>query len=381
MLLKRALNTPARVLQHHRPQRRDAGRVLDDRDRRQHEQHGADHAASRAPARSWWPAPSTSTRCGAIARSWRSTAAPCRRRCSSRSCSATCAARSPARDTNKKGLIEVAEGGTHLPRRNRRDDADDAGEAAARAAGPPLPAAGRHRGSRRPTSASSRPPTRTCRSWWPRGGSAKTSSTGINVLPIQLPPLRERRRGHPAAGRALPARSSPRRWASRCGRSQRTALQLLQAHHWRGNVRELQNAIERAVALEQTRGGPAGEPARATCGVRHGGRADGDRRAAGAAGPRRGLRPRGARRGVLPALHRAGAGARRRGAGEGGGAARHELPVVPLLRQEIQSALDAADRRQRRVSDHFLTAAALTQSVRLPGLSAATGVRRHASMH
>src|SRR6185369_16459075 len=27
---------------------------------------------------------------------------------------------------------------------------------------------------------------------------------------------------------------------------------LLQAHPWRGNVRELQNAIERAVALEQT---------------------------------------------------------------------------------------------------------------------------------
>jgi two-component system response regulator PilR (NtrC family) len=30
------------------------------------------------------------------------------------------------------------------------------------------------------------------------------------------------------------------------------ALQLLQEHEWRGNVRELQNALERAVALEQT---------------------------------------------------------------------------------------------------------------------------------
>ena len=30
------------------------------------------------------------------------------------------------------------------------------------------------------------------------------------------------------------------------------ALQLLQEHEWRGNVRELQNAMERAVALERT---------------------------------------------------------------------------------------------------------------------------------
>jgi two-component system response regulator PilR (NtrC family) len=30
------------------------------------------------------------------------------------------------------------------------------------------------------------------------------------------------------------------------------ALQLLLDHQWRGNVRELQNAIERAVALERT---------------------------------------------------------------------------------------------------------------------------------
>jgi two-component system response regulator PilR (NtrC family) len=30
------------------------------------------------------------------------------------------------------------------------------------------------------------------------------------------------------------------------------ALRLLQDHTWRGNVRELQNAIERAVALERT---------------------------------------------------------------------------------------------------------------------------------
>ena len=41
---------------------------------------------------------------------------------------------------NKKGLVEAAEGGTHLPGRNRRDGAVDAGEAAARPAGAPIPA-------------------------------------------------------------------------------------------------------------------------------------------------------------------------------------------------------------------------------------------------
>ena len=39
--------------------------------------------------RNGWRAPFTSTRCGAIARSWRSTAARCRKRCSNRSSSAT----------------------------------------------------------------------------------------------------------------------------------------------------------------------------------------------------------------------------------------------------------------------------------------------------
>ena len=67
-----------------------------------------------------------------------------------------------------------------------------------------------------------------------------------------------------------------------------------------------------------------------------------------AAGTGRGVRPGGAGRGVLPPLHRLGAGARRRSADQGGRAARDELPVVPLLRQEAQSPLVAG--RQTRDS-------------------------------
>jgi two-component system response regulator PilR (NtrC family) len=56
-----------------------------------------------APARTWSPAPSTTTRSGASVLSWRSTAAASRRRCSSPSSSATCAARSRAPTPTRRG--------------------------------------------------------------------------------------------------------------------------------------------------------------------------------------------------------------------------------------------------------------------------------------
>jgi two-component system response regulator PilR (NtrC family) len=73
----------------------------------------------------------------------------------------------------------------------------------------------------------------------------------LNVLSIALPPLRDRREDIP-----LLAEHFLQQFVSQMGKRVRTisaeAMQLLQEHTWRGNVRELQNAIERAVALEQT---------------------------------------------------------------------------------------------------------------------------------
>ena len=73
----------------------------------------------------------------------------------------------------------------------------------------------------------------------------------LNVLPLQLPPLRDRVEDIPLLAEHFLAH-----FASQMGKRVRTisapALRLLQDHPWRGNVRELQNAIERAVALEQT---------------------------------------------------------------------------------------------------------------------------------
>ena len=73
----------------------------------------------------------------------------------------------------------------------------------------------------------------------------------LNVLSIPLPPLRDRAEDIP-----LLAERFLSDFATQMGKPVRTlsadALKVLLAHTWRGNVRELQNAIERAVALEQT---------------------------------------------------------------------------------------------------------------------------------
>jgi two-component system, NtrC family, response regulator PilR len=73
----------------------------------------------------------------------------------------------------------------------------------------------------------------------------------LNVLSIQVPPLRDRTEDIP-----LLATHFLEQFAAQMGKPIKTisaaALQLLQEHEWRGNVRELQNAMERAVALERT---------------------------------------------------------------------------------------------------------------------------------
>ena len=74
----------------------------------------------------------------------------------------------------------------------------------------------------------------------------------INVIPMRLPPLRERQRRHPAARRALRRAVRASRWGSRSPASPARALALLTQYAWPGNIRELENAMERAVALERT---------------------------------------------------------------------------------------------------------------------------------
>ena len=81
-------------------------------------------------------------------------------------------------DARREGRFEAADGGTHLPRRDRRHAAGDAGQGAARAPGALLRAGRRQQADRRRRARDRRHPPR------PRGGgragsaSARTSTTG-----------------------------------------------------------------------------------------------------------------------------------------------------------------------------------------------------------
>ena len=74
----------------------------------------------------------------------------------------------------------------------------------------------------------------------------------LNVLPVQLPPLRERREDIP-----LLVQHFLQRLASENGRGAMTvsqdAMRRLMAYRWPGNVRQLENVVERALAFSQGR--------------------------------------------------------------------------------------------------------------------------------
>jgi transcriptional regulator with PAS, ATPase and Fis domain len=74
----------------------------------------------------------------------------------------------------------------------------------------------------------------------------------LNVVPIYLPPLRERREDVPALARFFLARYSEENRRDPPELSQEV-LKVLLAHDWPGNVRELENHIERAVVLSDGR--------------------------------------------------------------------------------------------------------------------------------
>jgi two-component system response regulator AtoC len=67
----------------------------------------------------------------------------------------------------------------------------------------------------------------------------------LNVIPIHIPALRERREDIPALAEAFLRRHTDGR---RCYLSPE-AMERLQGHPWRGNARELENVLERALAL------------------------------------------------------------------------------------------------------------------------------------
>src|SRR5438128_6305829 len=73
----------------------------------------------------------------------------------------------------------------------------------------------------------------------------------LNVIPIHVPPLRDRRGEHPLF--ANPLRNNYCKVAGKSIlRVHPQALESLCGYEWPGNVRQLENTVERAVALETT---------------------------------------------------------------------------------------------------------------------------------
>ena len=73
----------------------------------------------------------------------------------------------------------------------------------------------------------------------------------INVIPVRLPPLRERLDDIPLLAEHFTARFATQ-MGKPVGSVSGAAMACLQAYPWPGNIRELENAIERAVALERS---------------------------------------------------------------------------------------------------------------------------------
>ena len=146
-----------------------------------------------------------------------------------------------------------------VPRRDRRHEPQDAGEGAARAAG-----AGRRAGRRRrracgSTCACSRRPTRICRR---RSGSGRFREDlyfRLNVIPIFVPPLRERPDDIPLLAEHFLTELA-REYGRRPKQFDAGAAAGLRSYRWPGNVRELRNVVERLMIMVPgdtiTAGGP-----------------------------------------------------------------------------------------------------------------------------
>jgi transcriptional regulator with GAF, ATPase, and Fis domain len=70
----------------------------------------------------------------------------------------------------------------------------------------------------------------------------------LNVFPIRVPPLRERKGDIP-----MLVEYFARRYAEKAGKQiskiDKNTLKLCQSYHWPGNIRELQNIVERSIIL------------------------------------------------------------------------------------------------------------------------------------
>jgi DNA-binding NtrC family response regulator len=80
------------------------------------------------------------------------------------------------------------------------------------------------------------------------GGFREDLFYRLNVITIELPPLRDRREDIPALATVFLRRYGEENKKPNLSLTPR-ALDVLLAYHWPGNVRQLENVVERAVVL------------------------------------------------------------------------------------------------------------------------------------
>jgi transcriptional regulator with GAF, ATPase, and Fis domain len=70
----------------------------------------------------------------------------------------------------------------------------------------------------------------------------------LNVFPIDVPPLRQRKKDIPMLVEYFVKRHAEKA-RKKISKIDKTTLKLCQSYHWPGNIRELQNIVERSVIL------------------------------------------------------------------------------------------------------------------------------------
>ena len=224
-ILRKQAHPPVPLPRHHQQERAHARDVRAGARGREPAQHGADPGRKRHRQGAGRARDPLLRRPRASARSWPSPAPRSPRRCSSRSCSATRRARSPAPSPQKKGKFELADGGTLF--------LDEIGDISPKLQVDLLRVLQERRFFRvggteeiaRGRAGDRRHAPRPRRRGRGEGRFRDDLYYRLNVINIRIPPLRERREDMPllaqalpraAVARARPARSpaSPRR---RCG--------------------------------------------------------------------------------------------------------------------------------------------------------------------
>ncbi len=85
-----------------------------------------------------------------------------------------------------------------------------------------------------------------------KGGFREDLYYRLSVIPIQLPPLRERKEDLPALIEHFVAKHNVRRRKGIIESVAEDAMQSLLEYDWPGNIRELENVIERAITIEDS---------------------------------------------------------------------------------------------------------------------------------